>query len=101
MFDRVQTYSWDRLLFKKLGLDTFDIETHKEQHVGKVDFENGSWVKIWVEAKPAEFWRFEVYVAESKRKYSISTGSGSLGNYWGTVEKVAESLIVIDTIEQL
>ena len=57
MSERVKTYPWDLVLFKELGLKPFDIKSGYKHHVGKVDFENGSWGRIWVVGKPAQFWR--------------------------------------------
>lgn len=88
------TYSSDRPLFKLLGLMPFTgIPTDKEYFVGEVKFTNGSVVKIWVCPAPALFWRFEVFVAESKKHINISTGSGALNDFWNAIKLIAENML--------
>lgn len=91
--NKATTYSSDRPLFKSLGLMPFtDIPVNKEYFVGEVKFKNGSVVKIWVFPAPALFWRFEVFVAESKKHLNISTGSGALNDFWNAVKLIAEDM---------
>jgi hypothetical protein len=93
VLNKASTYSSDRPLFKLIGLMPFiDIPTNKEYFVGEVKFKYGSVVKIWVSPAPALFWRFEVFVAESKKQLNISTGSGTLNDFWNAVKLIAECM---------
>jgi len=93
VLNKASTYSSDRPLFKLLELMSFtDIPTNMEYFVGEVKFKNGSVVKIWVFPAPALFWRFEVFVAESKKQLNISTGSGALNDFWNAVKLIAENM---------
>jgi len=94
------TYSSDRPLFKLLGLMPFtDIPTHKEYFVGEVKFKNDSVVKIWVIATPAQFWKFEVFVADSNKTTKVSTGSGTLENFWNAIKLIAEDMLDVEKTE--
>jgi hypothetical protein len=88
------TYSSDMALFKSLGLTPFsNIPNGKEHFVGEFKFDDGSVVKISVNPMPAQFWKFEVYIAERKRTMIISTGSGALCNFWCVVRLLATDMI--------
>ena len=88
------TFSSDMVLFKSLGLTPFsNIPMGKDHFVGGFTFSNNSSVKITVHPMPAQFWKFEVYIPERKRTVIISTGSGALCNFWGTVRLVATDMI--------
>ena len=95
MSERVKTYPWDLVLFKELGLQPFDIKSGYKHHVGKVDFENDSWVRIWVVGKPAQFWEFEIYDKEAKTRYKVNTGSGTFGDFWPCVSRMARNLFTV------
>ena len=76
-----------------------DIPTGKEHFVGEVKFKNGSVVKVWVCPAPAQFWKFEVFVAQSFKTTNISTGSGTLENFWNAIKLIAEDMLDIEKIE--
>jgi len=98
--DTAGTYSSDRPLFKLLGLMPFtDIPISKGYFVGEVKFKNGSVVKIWVFPAPAQFWKFEIFVAESKKTTRVSTGSGTLDNFWNAIKLIAEDMIDVENTE--
>ena len=102
IFETAETYSWDLKLFHKLGLKTFHIDitkNKKDYYIGKVKFENGSYVKIWVYCCPAQFWHFEVYDNDGKRFYKVRTGSGSLSDYWPSVDLIARNMFVVEKIK--
>jgi len=100
VLNTASTYSSDRSLFKLLGLMPFtDIPTNKEYFVGEVKFKNGSVVKIWICPTPAQFWKFEVFVAESNKTTKISTGSGTLENFWYAIKLIAEDMLDVENIE--
>ena len=92
-FDHYKTYSWDEPLFKKLGFKPFYVKIYEKHFVGEVNFEDGSsYIKIWVEGLPAQFWDFEVFCAKNKRIYKIETGSGCLRDYWFKVKEIADGV---------
>lgn len=92
-----KTYSWDLELFQKLGLTPFSCENQEELFVGeyKLPHYEKANIKIWVTCMPAQFWRFEIETDEDK-KFEVSTGSGSMSDYWSSVLKVAEGMLVIN-----
>ena len=95
MSERVKTYSSDLALFRKLGLEPFNIASGYKHYVGKVDFKNGSWVRVWVVGQPAQFWEFEIYDNEAKTRYKVNTGSGSFRDFWPCVRKMAQNLFTV------
>lgn len=103
ILSEVKTYSCDEELFRKLKLKPFCFDMDKVKNrvrvVGKVKTDNGS-VKIWVEGHPAQFWKFEVVDKDGGNKYLIETGSGSLSDYWPAIEKMANNMFVIKSIEK-
>ena len=76
-----------------------DIPTGKEYFVGEVKFKNGSVVKVWVCPASAQFWKFEVFVADSNKTTKVSTGSGTLENFWNAIKLIAEDMLDIEKIE--
>jgi hypothetical protein len=98
--EKASTYSSDWSLFKTLGLKPFiDIPTGKEYFVGEVKFKNGSDVMVWVCATPAQFWKFNVFIAEYNKTIKVSTGSGSLNDFWNTIKLIAENMIDVESVE--
>lgn len=79
------TYHVDLPLFAELGLDRFQAAAHGiEIHVGVARFPAGS-VQISVSCYPAQFWKLEVERDEPEAHIMLTTGSGSLTEYWPTV----------------
>jgi hypothetical protein len=96
----VSTCPSDTLLFKSLGLKPFkNIPTDRAHFVGEVNFENGSSVKIWVCPMPALFWKFEIFVAESNKIMTVSTGSGALRDFWNVVKLIADGMLDVESTE--
>ena len=101
--NEVRTYSQDRALFKKLGLEPFlfyDQNAGSPEHfVGKVKVQHTkrATVKIWVKCLPSQFYRFVVEDDEG-RIYLIETGSGTLSDFWPTAEAVAKNMVVISRL---
>ncbi len=94
------TYSSDVALFKKLGLETFSkIPSNTEYFVGEVKFDNGSKAKIWVYPMPAQFWKIEVFVSESNKTTKVSTGSGTLCDFWNTIKLIADDMLDVENTE--
>lgn len=89
------TYAGDVKIFRELGLKPFK-NISGDHYVGEVVLSNKSKIKIWVHAAPAQFWKFEIFDAESGRTTIASTGSGTLANFWPTAKLIAENMFVID-----
>ena len=95
--DNDSTDRADLKLFQELGLKPFkDISTHKRHYVGVVRFEGDSTVEIYVTPCPAEFWGFEVHCGENGKSYKVTTGSGSLSDFWPSVKLIAENMLVVE-----
>ena len=92
------TYAGDMKIFRELGLKPFK-NISGDYYVGEAALPNKSKVKIWVYAAPAQFWKFEIYDAETGKTTTASTGSGRLEEFWPTVRLMAENMFVIDKIE--
>lgn len=94
-----KTYSWDLELFQKLGLTPFSSDNQEELFVGeyKLPHYDKANIKIWVTCMPAQFWRFEIETDEDK-KFEVSTGSGAMSDYWSSVLKVAEGMLVVNAL---
>lgn len=95
----IKPYSQDLNLFHKLGFDIFNINDPEEHLVGVYKFptDEPSKVKVFVTCMPAQFWRFEI-LNHAGEQIHLSTGSGSLTDYWDTVEKFATGHIFIDKV---
>ena len=94
MFGNSTTYIDDKYLFDKLGLKTFSLENNTEFYCGQVNFEDKSYVKVWVSCYPAQFWRFEVFCADTGKLHYFKTGSGSFRDYYPSMKFFAEGMIV-------
>ena len=94
-----RTYSCDIPLFHKLGLIPFETNDNEKILVGKcvLPFDDNASVEIKVRCMPSQFWEFDVNTVDG-RHYKITTGSGTLSDYWDAVLKVAEGMIVIEQI---
>ena len=90
------TYSLDLQLFKELKLKPFSGNTHKEIFVGqyKLPHYEKAKIKIFVTCMPAQFWRFEVET-DGGQNFEVETGSGLMSDFWPSVIKVAEGMLVI------
>jgi len=94
---RAQTHDWDKPLFRELNLKPFDfdIRTEERHFVGRIKH-HGNEIKIWVKALPAQFWEFRITVKDPPRKYLVTTGSGSLTDFWPAVKLIAEDMLVVE-----
>lgn len=93
-FNQVKTYEWDLPLFKELGLEPFDIKSGVKHIVGKVMIQESE-VLIKVEGLPAQFWEFEILCRNPKRAYRVTTGSGSLSDFWAAITMLATDMMNI------
>ena len=97
--DESKTYSCDIPLFHKLGLTPFETNDNEKILLGEcvLPFDDGASIEVSVRCMPAQFWEFNVKTVDG-RQYKITTGSGTLSDFWDTVSKVAEGMIVIEQI---
>jgi hypothetical protein len=97
IFSISKTYQVDYTLFDELGLNLFVFDDQKMHFIGEYKFphyEKAS-AKIYVTCMPAQFWKFEIQTDENKI-YILETGSGTLSEYWKTVELVATGMLVLN-----
>ena len=100
VLSKASTYSWDKPIFKQLGLTPFkNIAVRQKHYVGEIKLRNNSEVKIWVTPSPSLFWEFEIFVAESNKIIKISTGSGSFKSFWGAITMFAYNMLVVENCE--
>lgn len=92
-FDRVYTSDGDVVLFKKLGLELFDVPVRKKHLVGSVEVDNHGVVEIWVRGYPTQFWEAVVYCYEGGVVYTVKTGCGTLCDYWESFKLMAEGMM--------
>lgn len=94
------TYDEDKELFQRIGLKPFVGKNWETLYVGKVkNEENNTSVKIWVQGAPAQFFKFEVKVGDKITK--ISTGSGTLSQYWPMIQMMLDNMFVVnDTVKE-
>jgi hypothetical protein len=92
-----ETYKEDYPLFERLGLSKFVIKDRNKHLVGvyRHPIYEYSFVEIWVTCRPAMFWEFKVKTTE-EQVYTVATGSGSLKEYWHSVELILEGMLVME-----
>jgi len=105
VFNEVSTYICDLPLFSKLRLTPF----HKHMRDARDYFDVGTvvhdeaTVAVSVCCLPAMFWRFEIKRAGDgtpQRNYVISTGSGTLEDYWPFIEQILTGMLVVESVER-
>lgn len=100
-FNTISAYPQDIQLFKELGLQPFkDIPTRERYFVGQINEESGSWMKIWVEGLPAQFWFAEIHSEENHQTVKLSTGSGSFSDYWNVFKEFLGDMVSVDSVEE-
>ena len=97
LWSEYRTYDRDLSLLRELGLKPFKGKIWDEIFVGKVETENAL-IFIWVTGAPAQFFRFSIVDFGNYNTVNISTGSGTLGDYWPHVEKMAEGMFTVNTV---
>ena len=104
--DMATTYRQDRPLFEKLGLATFSTDNHNKIELGTVTllYEDGQVsgkVDIAVTCLPAQFWHFKILSVEDNNQVTaVDTGSGCLSDYWPMVEKIAEGMFCVKSVQK-
>lgn len=100
MFSNNKPYKTDLPLFSKLGFSPFELPIWKEHFLGEVKLHDldGSYVKVWVECAPAQFFRAEIYCGETETLTRVKTGSGTLSEYWPMFKAMAEGCFVITEV---
>lgn len=94
LFGNSTTYEVDKPLFRKLGFKEFSIGHRDKTLVGTHNTDDYA-VNIFVECYPAQFWTFEIKEKESDKVIELNTGSGSMSEYWGTVELIIDGMLKI------
>jgi len=91
------TYPTDYDLFTKLGLNKFkEIPNWSSVRVGKTTLFECN-IEIWVEGCPAQFWTINIEFGDGSKK-RVSTGSGTLSEYWKSIEDICSGCLVVDII---
>lgn len=91
-----ETYQVDLPLFEKLGLKKFSINDREKHFVGTVDLNDRS-VSIYIECHPAQCWEFSIKSVDAG-EFKVSTGTGSLTQYWKSIELIMDGCLVIEKI---
>ena len=100
-FHRNNTSQEDIPLFKKLGLTPFsNLTCHQLHYIGEVK-EGKSYVKIYVTCEPAQFFDFEFYDDSHHTLIHIKTGSGCIADFWPTIEKMMQGMLVVTSMENV
>ena len=102
LFDYADTYSDDLELFESLGLKPFKrLKNWNKTLLGEVDNVDYT-VKVWVETAPAQFWSFEIFNKDAQKiTYKLSTGSGTLSQYWPIVIMFATGMLVSERVNEV
>ena len=96
------TYSIDKKLFKKLGLNIFkDLHNDEQYYIGEFLLEDNSYIRLWVTCCPAQFWEAEIFESQTQTKTIIETGSGTLTDFWLTFLGIAKGMIAVKSIERM
>lgn len=100
-----ETYTKDRELFDRLGLRKFaighgfddrDESLNDWRDLGTVEFEWAS-VRVEVTCLPAQFFRFTVTAkSEDVQTVTLTTGSGSLSDFWPTIDLWASGMLGVE-----
>lgn len=99
-----ELYPEDIKLLSILGIDTSHIapeafynSRHNEGglYLGRANY-TGGYIDLSVVLMPSHFWTAKIYCAETKKIYKVSTGSGTLKQYWNTFEEIMNGMIVIE-----
>lgn len=100
MFDEInKPYSWEKEFYQKNNIPQWECKTHETKDLGKIyEAKDGSFIKAKVRPTPAQFWEFEIYCADNKTILKLSTGSGTLEDFFGTMKNFAQDMIVIKSI---
>ena len=91
-----ETYQVDLPLFEKLGLKKFSINYREKHFVGTVNLDDRS-VSIYVSCFPAHFWEFEIESVDNGC-FKVSTGTGSLTQYWQSIELIMDGCLVVEKL---
>lgn len=93
-----ETYDEDRPLFKDLGLKPFGfLDLRSEWHECGVVKLDSAHIKVEVCCMPAQFWRFTIEGnIQDVRSGVLSTGSGTLTEYWPSVLHWANGCLVFE-----
>lgn len=96
--DTYSTYYEDQDLFTELCIPRFkEIPNWTSIRVGET-YVSDCKVEIWVEGAPAQFWTFNIEFPQGEKK-RVSTGSGSLADYWKSIEYMCSGCLIIEDVK--
>jgi hypothetical protein len=104
-FENSYPYSQDVKLLKELKLAAWSAKHGEEKKIGIVVCKEST-VEIFVTCLPAQFYKFIIKVGlknydtdiVSHQIYEMTTGSGSLSDYWPMAKAIAENMVVIKEV---
>lgn len=67
--------------------------TNDNPYCGRFTWEDGSWADVTGVLGPFPCWDIVVFTADGGRLTKIETGDGPLGDYWPTVELIADGML--------
>lgn len=87
----VKTYPQDLKLFKKIGFEPFEVKLNISTLIGKYNYGNGSYIKVYVTAysKTSQFYNVEIYIKELNKIVHLTTKTGSLVDFWDIFDNIA------------
>lgn len=84
---------------KKLGLNhQYYAKWGEDTYLGEYK-NNQSTIKVYVICMPAKFWKFEIETPDGQ-KWELTTGSGTIADYWPIALKFSEGMISAKRIQK-
>lgn len=101
MYQNLNTpYRDDLPLFQELHLEPFSCKMWDKTFVVKIETEEG-WMEINVTCAPAQFFDFKIFCKDSGEVTEITTGSGTLRQYYPFAEQIMQGMIVVKSLTAL
>lgn len=75
---------------EELGLSQ---PTPDQPYCGRYHWDDGSWADVTAALGPFPCWDIVVFTDDGQRLTKIETGDGGLGDYWPTVELIADGML--------
>jgi len=94
-FENNHSYLQDVELLKELKLAAWSAKRCEEKKIGIVVCDEST-VEIFVTCYPAQFYKFIIKVGS--KVYEMTTGSGSLSDYWPMAKAIAENMVVVKEV---
>ena len=94
-FENNYPYPQDVKLLKELKLAAWSAKHGEEKKIGIVVCDEST-VEIFVTCLPAQFYKF--VIKEDAKVYEMTTGSGTLSDYWPMAKAIAKNMVVIKDV---